>query len=63
MMTKHVGHVTWRKGKESITVKLKKYIITYKQHMGGVDCGYHNKVMGEGLINLVTHRAIFGGAP
>ena len=51
-MTKYVGKFTRRKGRDSITVKYPKEIITHQKHMGGVGCGYINGLMGAGLSNL-----------
>ena len=51
-MTKYVGQVTRRKGRDSIIVKYPKEIITHQKHMGGVGCGYINGLMGAGLSNL-----------
>ena len=53
-MDKGVGQVTRRKGRESITVKLPKDIITYKKQMGRVDSGYQNRFIGTVFANA-TH--------
>ena len=42
-MTKVVGRVTIRKGRDSTTVNFPKDIIKYQQHIGGVDIGDHGK--------------------
>ena len=51
-MTKYVVQVTSRKVRDSISVKTPKNIITYKQHMGGVDCGDHNMWMVPVFANV-----------
>ena len=51
-ITKGVGKVTSRKGRDSITVKCTKGIITYWHHMGRVDCGYYHRLILEGFSNV-----------
>ena len=41
---------------DSITLKLPKYIIKYQQHMGGVDLGYHHRLMGAGFVNVAHFK-------
>ena len=51
-MTKGVGQVTRRKGRDLITVKLTKDIITCQQLMGGFDRGDHHMLMKSGFTNV-----------
>ena len=51
-MTKGVGQVTRRKGRDAITVKSPNDIITYQQHMGGVDIRDQHSFMGAGFTNI-----------
>ena len=44
---------------DSITLKLPKYIIKYQQHMGGVDHGYQNRVMGSGFLNVAQFKKCY----
>ena len=50
--TKGVGQVTNSKGRNSITVKLAKYIITYQKNMVGFDRRDQQRLMGEGFANV-----------
>ena len=50
--TKGIGQVIRMKGKDSITLKPPKEIITYHQHMGGVDNGEQNSFIGAGFSNV-----------
>ena len=51
-MAKGFGQVTSRKVMGSIIVNYPKDIITYHQHMGGVDCGDLHRLMGEVFVNV-----------
>ena len=50
-MNRGFGKVTRRNGRDSITVKYPKGVITYQKHMGGVDHQDHHRLMGTGLEN------------
>ena len=50
--TKGVGQVTSRKGRDSITVKPPKDIITYHKHMNRVDRGYQQRLMRKGFESI-----------
>ena len=51
-----VGEVTRRKGRDSISLKLKKGIITYQKHMGRVDHEKHHRVMWIGFENAAHYK-------
>ena len=50
--TKGIGQVIRMKGKDSITLKPPKEIITYHQHIGRFDRVYQNRLMGAGFKNI-----------
>ena len=55
-MDKGVGKATSMKGRDSITVKSPKVIITYQQHMGGFYRGDQHRVMRVGFTNVAHFK-------
>ena len=51
-MTNGVGQIDSRNGRDSISVKPPKDIITYQKHMGVVYCGDQYMLIGAGSVNI-----------
>ena len=58
-MTNGVGQIDSRNGRDSISVKTPKDIITYQKHMGIVDLGDQYRLMGAGSVNIANFKKYY----
>ena len=58
-MAKDVIQVARRKGREPVSVKPPKEIITHHTHLGGFDCGYQHRLMGAGFASAENFKKLF----